>query len=86
MDCPRGSISPSRLATDGTWQAAITQGTTTTLPINYLLQLQMPYSALSPFTTNVIGSGQEKNGSLGTYTSTRMSVTTCRSTFMRRHR
>jgi hypothetical protein len=53
--------------TDGTWQAAITQGFSTTLPINYLLQLQMPYSALSPFTTNVIGSGQEKNGSLGAY-------------------
>jgi hypothetical protein len=52
---------------DGTWQAAITQGLSTTLPINYLLQLQMPYSALSQFTTNVIGSGQEKNGSLGTY-------------------
>jgi hypothetical protein len=28
--------------TDGTWQAAITQGFSTTLPINYLLQLQMP--------------------------------------------
>ena len=53
--------------TDGTWQTAITQGFSTTLPINYLLQLQMPYSALSPFTTNVIGSGQEKNGSLGAY-------------------
>jgi hypothetical protein len=53
--------------TDGTWQAAITQGVSTTLPINYLLQLQMPYSALSQFTTNVIGSGQEKNGSLGAY-------------------
>jgi hypothetical protein len=53
--------------TDGTWQAAITQGFSTTLPINYLLELQMPYSALSPFTTNVIGSGQEKNGSLGAY-------------------
>ena len=52
---------------DGTWQAAITQGLSTTSPINYLLQLQMPYSALSTFTTNVIGSGQEKNGSLGTY-------------------
>ena len=53
--------------TDGTWQAAITQGVSTMLPINYLLQLQMPYSALSQFTTNVIGSGQEKNGSLGAY-------------------
>jgi hypothetical protein len=53
--------------TDGTWQTAITQGFSTTSPINYLLQLQMPYSALSPFTTNVIGSGQEKNGSLGAY-------------------
>ena len=27
----------------------------------------MPYTALSPFTTNVIGSGQEKNGLLGAY-------------------
>ena len=53
--------------TYGTWQTAITQGLSTTSPINYLLQLQMPYSALSQFTTNVIGSGQEKNGLLGTY-------------------
>jgi PEP-CTERM motif len=51
----------------GTWQAAITQGLSTTVPINYLLQVQLPYSALSQFTTNVIGSGQEKSGSLGTY-------------------
>jgi hypothetical protein len=51
----------------GTWQTAITQGPSTTAPINYLLQLQMPYTALSQFTTNVIGSGQEKNGSLGIY-------------------
>lgn len=52
---------------DGTWQTAITQGLSDTPPFNYLLQLQMPYTALSPFTTNVIGSGQEKNGSLGAY-------------------
>ena len=51
----------------GTWQAAITQAPSTTVPINYLLQVQLPYSALSQFTTNVIGSGQEKNGSLGIY-------------------
>ena len=51
----------------GTWQTAITQGLSTTVPINYLLQVQLPYSALSQFTTNVIGSGQEKSGSLGTY-------------------
>jgi hypothetical protein len=52
---------------DGTWQTAITQGLSDTSPANYLLQLQMPYTALSQFTTNVIGSGQEKNGSLGAY-------------------
>jgi hypothetical protein len=52
---------------DGTWQVAITQGLSTTVPINYLLQVQLPYSALSQFTTNVIGSGQEKDGSLGIY-------------------
>ena len=52
---------------DGTWQVAITQGLSTTVPINYLLQVQLPYSALSQFTTNVIGSGQEKGGSLGIY-------------------
>jgi hypothetical protein len=52
---------------DGTWQTAITQGLSDTSPANYLLQLQMPYTALSPFTTNVIGSGQEKNGLLGAY-------------------
>jgi hypothetical protein len=52
---------------DGTWQAAITQGLSTTVPINYLLQVQLRYSALSQFTTNVIGSGQEKDGSLGIY-------------------
>jgi hypothetical protein len=51
----------------GTWQTAITQGLSTTVPINYLLQVQLPYSALSQFTTNVIGSGQEKDGSLGIY-------------------
>jgi hypothetical protein len=51
----------------GIWQAAITQGVDFTSPIDYRLQFQMPYSALSPFTTNVIGSGQEKNGSLGAY-------------------
>ena len=53
---------------DGTWQAAITQGLSTTLPIDYRLQFQMPYSALSQFTTNVIGSGEEQNGVLGNYT------------------
>jgi hypothetical protein len=52
---------------DGTWQTAITQGLSDTSPANYLLQLQMPYTALSQFTTNVIGSGQEKDGSLGAY-------------------
>ena len=51
----------------GEWQTAITQGITTTSPINYRLQFQTPYTALSLFTTNVIGSGQEKNGLLGTY-------------------
>ena len=51
----------------GIWQAAITQGVDFTSPIDYRLQFQMPYSALSPFTTNVIGSGQEKSGSLGAY-------------------
>jgi hypothetical protein len=51
----------------GIWQAAITQGVDFTSPIDYRLQFQMPYSALSTFTTNVIGSGQEKSGSLGTY-------------------
>jgi hypothetical protein len=51
----------------GTWQTAITQGLSTTKPISYLLQVQLPYTALSQFTTNVIGSGQEKNGLLGTY-------------------
>ena len=51
----------------GAWQTAITQGVNTTSAINYRLEFQLPYSALSPFTTNVIGSGQEKNGSLGAY-------------------
>jgi PEP-CTERM motif len=51
----------------GEWQTAITQGITTTSPINYRLQFQTPYAALSLFTTNVIGSGQEMNGGLGTY-------------------
>jgi hypothetical protein len=51
----------------GTWQAAVTQGNSTTLPIDYQLQFQMPYSALSQFATNVVGSGEEKNGSLGAY-------------------
>jgi hypothetical protein len=51
----------------GEWQTAITQGISTTLPISYRLEFQTPYTALSLFTTNVIGSGQEKNGVLGTY-------------------
>ncbi len=51
----------------GAWQTAITQGVNTTSAINYRLEFQLPYSALSAFTTNVIGSGQEKNGSLGAY-------------------
>ena len=51
----------------GEWQTAITQGITTTSPINYRLQFRTPYAALSLFTTNVIGSGEEKSGSLGTY-------------------
>jgi PEP-CTERM motif len=51
----------------GEWQTAITQGFSTTSAINYRLQFQMPYTALSQFTTNVIGSGQEGNGSLGAY-------------------
>ena len=53
---------------EGEWQAEITQGFANTLPFDYQLQLQMPYSALSQFTTNVIGSGQENNGVLGNYT------------------
>ena len=51
----------------GAWQAAITQGLAETLPIDYRLQFQLPYSALSQFTTNVVGSGEEQNGSLGAY-------------------
>ena len=51
----------------GAWQTAITQGISTTLPISYRLEFQTPYTALSLFTTNVIGSGQEMNGVLGTY-------------------
>jgi hypothetical protein len=52
----------------GTWQTAITQGLSYPSAADYLLQFAMPtYRTVSPFTTHVIGSGQEKNGLLGAY-------------------
>jgi hypothetical protein len=52
---------------DGTWTTSITQGVCCTAPFNYRLQQDLPLTAMSFFTTHIIGTGTEKNGALGTY-------------------
>jgi len=49
----------------GTWVTEVTQGSSTTLPIDYKLQFAITTTAT--FTTNVVGSGKEEGGSLGLY-------------------
>jgi hypothetical protein len=49
----------------GKWVAAVAPSGGS--PIDYRLELALPFTAISEFTTNVVGNGEEKNGSLGAY-------------------
>jgi hypothetical protein len=51
----------------GTWDAAITGSPSGMVGINYKLQLTLPFSGGSLFTTNVLGNGQSNGGLLGAY-------------------
>lgn len=53
---------------DGTYQAAVTQSNFgSPAPFDYKLQFALPFTEISEFTTNVVGGGALKDGSLGAY-------------------
>ncbi len=51
----------------GTWDAAITGSPSGMVGIDYKLQLTLPFSGSSLFTTNVLGNGQSSGDLLGAY-------------------
>jgi hypothetical protein len=51
----------------GTWDAAITVSPSGTVGFNYKLQLSLPFSGESVFTTKVLGNGESNGALLGAY-------------------
>ena len=52
----------------GTFEAEVTQSNVgSPAPFDYKLQFALPFTEVSEFTTNVVGGGALKNGSLGAY-------------------